>query len=105
MVHLIGLDGCHRACEIVLLGHTITDDHDIVQGLGIILQRDDGTVGGCHLLRSHTDVSNGDLCTGGYINGIVTVEVGNTHRLTVGSNGGTHDRLAGSIFHLSLDGT
>ena len=103
MVLLIGLHGCHRTGKVRLTGYTVADDHDGLQHLGIVLQRDDyaGRSADRHGLEAHR--RDGDLGTFLGFHRKVSVKVGDhTARLSGNTYRRTDDGFSLSIFHMAF---
>ena len=103
LVLRVWLDSCNRTGQVRLLSYTITDDNDFVQRLRVILQGNAHFFRSLHGLWSHSQISESKIGTWSCVNREVTIHVGNTYCLTVHCNGSTHDRLTGSILHMSLN--
>ena len=104
MVHVIGLDGCHRTGEVVLLCPTVTDNDNVVEHLGVFLQ--------CHYnvrrsgndLRGVANVAHLQFVTMITAKRKVTVDVRSSAvARSLNQNGGTDNRFAGSILNMPID--
>ena len=103
LVLRVRLDRSNRTCQVVLFCYTITDDYDFVQRLRVILQGDVHVVGSLHCLWSQSQIGESKIRTWSCVDREVTIHVSNADSLTVHCNGSTHDRLTGSILHMSLN--
>ncbi len=98
------IDGGDRTRDVALLHRTVTDDHNVLKGAAVFLERDGHAVLGGHILRKITDERNVQLRTRRNINREVTVEVGDgaVGRSAMNDVGSGH-RFPEVIQHLSPD--
>ena len=103
----VGLHDVHGAGEVLRAGCTVTDDHDVVQDLGVEFQFDGDVVpvtdSDFHVLV--TDAGDDQHVTGGAVELEVTVNVGgDTGGGALDHDGGADDALVGLVKDDALDG-
>ena len=104
VVLLIGLHGYDRAGEVVLLSHTVADDHHVVQRVGVFLQCHGDAGGGLDGSRLVAYVGNGERSPLFGRDGEISVEIGNSpsRRLTSHTDGSADDGFSLRVFHMAL---
>ena len=103
VVLLVGLDGRHTTGEVVLLGHTITDDHHVFQHLRVVLERHHHIgcrADGCRLI-AHVGHAERLALAGLHLE--VSVEVAHHACLRADhTDGSSDDGFASGIFHMAF---
>ena len=104
VILLIGLHGNDRTGEVVLLGHTVTNDHHVVQCRGIFLQCH-SDIGSClYGGRLVAYVGNGERSALFGRDGEIAVEIGNSSPRCLSGNtdGSADDGFSLRVFHMAL---
>ena len=96
----------YRTCQVLLLHRTVTDDDDVVQCGGIILERNVNLTlaRNVNLFGLHTDVGDDDnMAASLQVDSEITVEIGYTTILgTFFDDTGADERFAGGVHYRNL---
>ena len=106
MLQVLSLYLGNRTCQVALLLNTITDDHHIVQCLGVLIQCDLNVVTAIHLhgLCGITDVTDNQCGIVVSLNTKVTIEICNGTSLgALNLYTSTNDWFASYILHRSFN--